>query len=150
LIIADYWKAAGINSTPYEIPKALANDQEFLNSFSGADTASNTISQEEISVVSLKLPKAELGWLGSNRGSFVDPEVDRLFDIITTSLNPTDRSSAIVGVHKRISELVPYTPTYYSVNFVLTRNQVRGPFGEPGGSGQSGFTWNAWEWELAR
>ncbi|HEY3117824.1 MAG TPA: ABC transporter substrate-binding protein [Chloroflexota bacterium] len=150
LIIADYWKAAGINSTPYEIPKAVANDQEFLNSFSGADTASNTISQEEISVVSLKLPKAELGWLGSNRGSFVDPEVDRLFDIITTSLNPTDRSSAIVGVHKRISELVPYTPTYYSVNFVLTRNQVRGPFGEPGGSGQSGFTWNAWEWELAR
>jgi len=146
LIIADSWKTAGLNATPFEVPNARARDNEFVNSFPGVQFQGNTISQEEISVVSSKLPTAELNWMGSNRGSFVDPEVDRLHNIILTSLNEGDRRQAIVAVHKRISELVPYQPLYYSAETALAKNNVKGPFGEAVGF-QSGVTWNVWAWE---
>jgi len=147
LIIADSWKVAGINSTSFEVPNSRIRDNEFVNSFPGAQIQGNTISQEEISVVSSKLPTAELNWMGSNRGSFVDAEVDRLHNMILTSLNESDRRQATVAVHKHISQLVPYQPLHYSVSTALAKNHVKGPFGEPAG-GQSGVTWNIWEWEV--
>ena len=147
LIIADNWKVAGLNSTPFEVPRARVSDDEFVNSFPGTQLQGNTINQEELSIVSSKLPTAELNWKGSNRGSFVDAEVDRLHRIIVTSLSERDRREAAVAVHKRISELVPFQPLYYSVDFVLAKNKVKGPFGVPAGI-QSGVTRNVWEWEV--
>ncbi len=147
LIIADGWKVAGLHATPFEVPSARARDNEFVNSFSGVQIQGNTISQEEISVVSSKLPTAELNWMGSNRGSFIDPEIDRLHSIILTALNEGDRRAAIVSAHTRISELLPYQALHYSVETALARNNVKGPFGEAVGF-QSGVTWNVWEWEV--
>jgi len=147
LIIADGWKLAGLNATPFEVPSARARDNEFVNSFPGVQLLGNTISQEELSVVSSKLPTAELNWMGSNRGSFVDADIDRLHGIILTSLNPSERLQAIVAVHKRVSELVPYQPLYYSAETALAKNFVKGPFAEAVGF-QSGVTWNVYEWDL--
>jgi peptide/nickel transport system substrate-binding protein len=147
LIIADGWKLAGLNATPFEVPNARARDNEFVNSFPGVQIVGNTISQEELSVVSSKLPTAELNWMGSNRGSFVDAEIDRLHNIILTSLNESERRQAIVAVHKRVSDLVPYQPLYYSAETALAKNNVKGPFGEAVGF-QSGVTWNVYEWEI--
>ena len=67
--------------------------------------------------------------------------------IIVTSLSERDRREAAVAVHKRISELVPFQPLYYSVDFVLAKKKVKGPFGVPAGI-QSGVTRNVWEWEV--
>jgi peptide/nickel transport system substrate-binding protein len=145
-IVADYWKRAGLNTTPFRVPNARRNDQEFRNHFTGTQLGSNTISQEELHVVSSKLPKAELGWLGSNRGSFSDPEVDRLHNIIRTSLNENDRRQATIGMHKRISEVVAFQPIYYIVELVLAKNKVKGPAGSAGP--QTGITWNVWDWEV--
>ena len=145
-IVADFWKTQGVNSTPFRIPNARRNDQEFRNHFPATQIGSNTISQEEIHVVSDKLPRAELNWLGSNRGSFVDAEVDRLYRIIRTSFDENDRKQAVVSVHRRISELVAYGPLFYIVELVLAKNKVRGPSGTAGP--QTGITWNVWEWEV--
>jgi peptide/nickel transport system substrate-binding protein len=145
-ILADFWKTAGVNTTPFRIPNARRNDQEFRNHFPGTQIGSNTISQEEIHVVSDKLPKAELNWLGSNRGSFVDPEVDRLYRVIRTTFDENERRQAVVGVHRRISETVAYGPLFYIVELVLAKNKVKGPSGTAGP--QTGITWNLWEWEV--
>jgi ABC-type transport system substrate-binding protein len=145
-IVADFWKNTGVNTTPFRIPNARRNDQEFRNHFPGTQIGSNTISQEEIHVVSDKLPRAELNWLGSNRGSYQDAEVDRFYRIIRTSFDENDRKQAVVGVHKRISEQVAYGPLFYIVELVLAKNKVKGPSGTAGP--QTGITWNAWEWEV--
>ena len=145
-ILADFWKTAGVNTTPFRIPNARRNDQEFRNHFPGTQIGSNTISQEEIHVVSDKLPRAELNWLGSNRGSFVDSEVDRLYRVIRTTFDENERRQAVVGVHRRISETVAYGPLFYIVELVLAKNKVKGPSGTAGP--QTGITWNVWDWEV--
>lgn len=145
-IIADYWKSAGVASTPFRVPSARRNDHEFNNHFPGTHVGGNTISQEELHVVSSKLPRAELSWLGSNRGSFVDPEVDRLHHIIRTSFSESERGQATVAVHKRISELVAFAPLFYIVELVIAKHRVKGPSGTAGP--QTGITWNLWEWEV--
>jgi peptide/nickel transport system substrate-binding protein len=145
-IIADYWKAAGLNPTPMRVPNARRNDQEYRNFFPGTQIGSNTISQEELHVVSAKLPKAELGWLGSNRGSFVDPEVDRLHHIVTTTFNENERRQAIVDMHKRLTQEVAFGPLFYLVELVVAKNKIKGPSGTAGP--QTGVTWNIWEWEV--
>jgi peptide/nickel transport system substrate-binding protein len=145
-IVADFWKRAGLNTTPFRVPNARTNDQEFRNHFPGTNIGSNTISQEELHVVSDKLPKAELNWLGSNRGSYVDAEVDRLYRIIRTTFDENERRQAVVGVHRRISEQVAFGPLFYIVELVLAKNKVKGPAGSAGP--QTGVTWNVWDWEV--
>ncbi len=145
-IVADYWKSLGANATPFRVPNARRNDQEFRNFFPGTQIGMNTISQEEVHTVSAKLPKAELGWLGSNRGSFTDPEVDRLHHLVTTTINESDRRQAIVGMHQRLTELVAFGPLFYSYEALVARNNVKGPLGVVGP--QTGITWNVYEWEI--
>ena len=145
-IVADYWKALGFNATPFRVPNARRNDQEFRNFFPATQIGMNTISQEEVHTVSAKLPKAELGWLGSNRGSFTDPEVDRLHHLVTTSINENDRKQATIAMHQRLTELVAFGPLFYSYEALIARNNVKGPQGVVGP--QTGITWNVWEWEI--
>jgi ABC-type transport system substrate-binding protein len=88
----------------------------------------------------------ETGFVGSNRGSFSDPEVDRLHKQALTSLDPRQRREATIGLHRRISELAAYTPLFYSVEVLAARNRLKGPVGNYGP--QIGVTWNVHEWEL--
>lgn len=145
-IVADYWKTLGLNATPFRVPNARRADQEFRNHFPGAQVGMNTISQEEVHTVSAKLPKAELGWLGSNRGSFVDPEVDRLHHQVITTIEEGARRQATVSMHQRLTELVAFGPLFYSYEALVARNHVKGPQGVVGP--QTGITWNIWEWEV--
>jgi peptide/nickel transport system substrate-binding protein len=145
-IISDNWKSLGINATPFRVPNARRNDQEFRNFFPGTQMGMNTISQEDVHTVSAKLPKADLGWLGSNRGSFSDPEVDRLHHVLITSLNEDERRQAVVGLHQRLTDQVAFGPLFYSYEALIARNNIKGPLGVVGA--QTGITWNVYEWEV--
>lgn len=144
-LVADNWKAAGVVSNPYRIPPARQRDLEHRNSFPGANTGSRSIHPENFDFVTEELPRADQGWLGSNRGSFVDPEVDRLHQIWTTSLREQERRDAQIALHKRMSELAGFGPLFYGVEVILARSNVRGPVGNYGP--QIGVTWNIFEWE---
>ncbi len=145
-IVADAFKAVGINSRIFIIPAARARDPEINSFFPGVQTIARTISTENFVFTSKDIPTAELRWQGSNRGSFVDPEVDRLHNIAMTSLDEQARRVATVGMHKRMSEVVGIGPLYYDVEVILARNNVKGPIGNYGP--QQGITWNLFEWEL--
>jgi ABC-type transport system substrate-binding protein len=145
-IVADAWKTAGITSVPHRVPNARRADQEYRNHFPGTQIGSNTISQEELHTVASKLPRAELGWLGSNRGSFTDPEVERYHNLVLTSFGEQELRSAMVGMHQRLTQLVAFGPLFYQVEVIAAKQRVRGPVGSAGA--QSGITWNIWAWEV--
>jgi peptide/nickel transport system substrate-binding protein len=145
-IIADSWKAAGVTSTPVRVPTARRNDQEFRNHFPGAQVGNNTIAPEDLHTVAAKLPKAELAWLGSNRGSFVDADVERFHSLILTSFNEQERRQAVIGMHRRLTELVAFGPLLYQAELIAAKQKVKGPSGTVGA--QTGITWNVYEWEV--
>jgi peptide/nickel transport system substrate-binding protein len=145
-IVADNWKRIGIGAAVYILPPARQRDREFRASFPGAHTGERTIRMDDFHLITARIPTPETGFVESNRGSFSDAEVDRLYQIVLTSFDEGARRQAIVAIHKRMSELAGYGPLYYGVEVLVARSGLKGPVGHYGP--QTGVTWNIHEWEV--
>ncbi len=145
-ILAANFRTIGIGSKEYLIPAARQRDNELRTSFPGVATTSRTTNLENFVFTSAHVPKAEQRWQGPNRGSFMDPEVDRLYEIAVRSVNQDERRRAIIGLHQRMSEQLGIGPLYFDPRILLAWNRVKGPVGNF--SGQQGITWNIYEWEI--
>jgi peptide/nickel transport system substrate-binding protein len=145
-IASDNWKSAGVNSQPSIIPAARARDGELRSSFTSASLNGRTIGPNNFVWTSSELPGPENRWAGSNRGSFVDAETDRLQRIRLTAINQKESGEATVALLKRTSEIVGVAPLIYSVEAIIARNRLKGPVGNY--VSQEGITWNIHEWEV--
>ncbi|MBM2811753.1 MAG: hypothetical protein HW416_2512 [Chloroflexi bacterium] len=137
----------GVNPNLYPIPAALERDQELRANFPGTFTNGRTIAMENFHFTTKNFPTPENRFTGSNRGSFTDPEIDRLHNITQTSFNERERRDATVALLTRLSQLVGIGPMFYQVEVIVAKNAVKGPIGNWGP--QQGITWNIYEWELA-
>jgi len=145
-IITDSWRAAGINSGIFMIPAARQRDNELRASFPSVSATARSLSADNFVFTSTQLPTVETRWQGANRGSFRDADVDRLQSIVLTSFDEGERRRATVDLQRRMADLVGIGPLYYSTEVVVARSRVRGPIGEFGG--QSGVSWNIFEWDV--
>jgi ABC-type transport system substrate-binding protein len=146
-IIADNFRAAGVNSRIYLIPSARQRDNEHRVSFPAVETTARSISADNFVFTSAMAPKAEARWQGPNRGSFADPDIDRLHNLVLTSFDPAERRQSAIALHKRMSEVVGIAGLYYDVEVILAKHKVKGPIGNYGP--QQGISWNIYEWEIA-
>ena len=145
-ILADSWKAAGINASIYMIPAARDRDHEHRASFPAVATNGRGLPLENFAFTSANLPTPALRWQSPNRGSFHDPEVDRLHVLGMTSLKESERRQAVVSLHKRMSEILGIALLYYNPGVLIAKNRLQGPIGETADAG--GITWNVFEWTL--
>jgi len=145
-ILAANFRTIGIGSKEYLIPAARQRDNELRTSFPGVATTSRTTNLENFVFTSANVPKPEQRFQGPNRGSFVDAEVDRLYDLAIRSVNQDERRHAIVALHQRMSKTLGIGPLFFDPRIVLAWNRVTGPVGNF--SGQQGITWNIYEWEI--
>jgi peptide/nickel transport system substrate-binding protein len=145
-IVSDNFRGVGVNANPYVIPAARARDGELRSSFPAAGLNGRTIGADTFVWTTENFPGPENRWQGSNRGSFADPEVDRLQKIRLTSADPNENKTATIALLRRMSELIGAVPLIYSVEVIIARNRVKGPVGNYGP--QEGITWNIYEWEV--
>ena len=145
-ILADNFKAVGINSSIFLVPSARQRDNELRTSFPALETTARSISPDNFVFTSALAPTPEARWQGPNRGSFRDAEVDRLHGVVLTSFDAGERQRATVDLHRRMTEIVGIGPLYYDVEVILARNTVKGPVGNYGP--QQGISWNIFAWEI--
>jgi peptide/nickel transport system substrate-binding protein len=145
-IVADNWRSVGANAVPNILPAARERDRELRTSFPSTQLSQRGLTINDFVFISDLIPRAETGFIESNRGSFSDAEVDRLHRLAITSFDERQRLEATVKLHQRMSELVAYAPLFYSVEVLAARNRLKGPVGNHGS--QIGITWNAFEWEV--
>jgi peptide/nickel transport system substrate-binding protein len=146
-ITANNWSGSGAKTSVFVIPSARARDNELRTSFPAAANNGRTIGPDNWVWNSDNLPTPENKWTGSNRGSFVDTEIDRLQNIRTSSLDPKERDQATIAELKRMTELVGAQPLIYSIEVIVARSNVRGPEGNYGP--QEGITWNVQDWTVS-
>jgi ABC-type transport system substrate-binding protein len=146
-VVVDNWKGAGVNGSPSIIPAARARDGELRSNFPAVNLNSRSIGPETFVWTTEGFPTPANRFVGSNRGSFTDPEVERLHRIRLTSFDERERNQATIGVLKRMTDLVGAQPLIYAVEVIVARNNVRGPVGNFGA--QQGITWNIHEWEVS-
>jgi peptide/nickel transport system substrate-binding protein len=144
-IIADNWSRLGISAAPQILAPAMERDREVRTGFPSTQLSQRGLSASDFVFISAQTP-ANTGGIGANRGSFSDPEMDRLHLLSLTSFEPGERAAATVGLHRRMSEVAGYLPLLYSVEVIAARNRVKGPVGNYGP--QIGITWNVQDWEI--
>jgi peptide/nickel transport system substrate-binding protein len=144
-IIADAWKAVGVNAGLDIVPTAQLSDPRVRSGYTGVRVGQRGPTMEGFHFVSSKIPQPPR-FNDANYGSFSHPEVDRLQDIAVTSLDEGERRWAAIEVNKVLSEMAAYIPLYYQADVLVAKNRLTGPVGP--GLNQPGVTWNIFEWEV--
>lgn len=144
-IIADAWRAIGINAGLEIVPTAQLNDTRVRAGFAGARVGQRGPTMDGFHLISMRIPQPP-AFNDSNYGSFSDPEVDRLQNLGVTSLDEAERRQAAIAMNKRLSEIAAYTPLYYQADVLVAKSRLQGPVGP--GLMKPGVTWNIFEWEV--
>ncbi len=123
-IMADAWRRAGFDTSEKVFPSSQLTDREtrakFLTMFSTDGGSLETLGTPGI-------PTAENRWTGSNRGSWSNPEYDRLVSAWESTLERGARNQLMVQMARIYSEDLPSTPIWYQVTPVVYAQNLTGP-----------------------
>jgi peptide/nickel transport system substrate-binding protein len=98
-IIADFWKAVGVQAAIQPIPPSRLGDREYLASYPGAllsGPPANRLHEDRYH--SRSISSAATRWAGTNRFGYSNPRVDLLLDQLSTTLSAQER----VGIHQQL------------------------------------------------
>jgi peptide/nickel transport system substrate-binding protein len=129
-IVTDYWRAARVNASISVIPAARQRDLEMRVSFPAVSGTARSMTLDNFVFTSANFPTAEAHWQGANRGSFSDPEVDRLHDLAMTSLQERPRREATIALHRHMSGVLGIGLLHQNPKLLVAKHKVRGPLGE--------------------
>jgi ABC-type transport system substrate-binding protein len=145
-IIADYWKRAGANATLFTVPRALTNDPEYRTSFPAVGLSSHSYNRDFLGTVNVTTEQAatvQNRWTGKNRGTYSNPELDRLYATYLSTIDPSRRDDLAVDIERIFSSDVAQGLLFYIPQVAAVRTGLSGikpPI-------RGGYAWNIWEWE---
>jgi ABC-type transport system substrate-binding protein len=145
-IVADGLNRLGIQTTQNALSEIAQRDQQYRTSFPGINLTARSIRVPGTMVLwtSGSCPNPQQNFVGDNRGCWKNPEFDRWFQVASTSLDETERTSAIAaGLRVLTSDVGVLGMSYNSENIAVRKGLV-GP--GPRSSEQVGETWNIFEW----
>lgn len=147
-IISDNWKAIGVNVEQVVLPSAQTRNNELRASFPSFDTTAIPVTFENTTqrVYGPTCPSEGSRWAGGNRGCYVNPEMDRLIDTLTTTIDPADQRRIYRDVVKLQTEDLPVLPLYFNVQVTVFREGVLGVKGDT--KPRTSVTWNVAEWDI--
>jgi peptide/nickel transport system substrate-binding protein len=146
-LMADTWRKLGFDVKEIAWTPALGQDNQVRNTFPGLSTTSTTQGEAALAEYrSDRIPTPENRWRGTNRGPWPGtPEYDRLVDVFETSLDRNERTQAVIGMTKILTEDCVVINLYWKLNAQAVANGVTGPrLTDPEGTPE----WNLHEWEL--
>jgi peptide/nickel transport system substrate-binding protein len=140
-ILADTWQQAGFEVRPNVLPAAALRDNQLRSSFPALYVASSSRLE---SFASSSIPTAANRWTGGNRGAWVSPEYDRLWQSFNGTLEPAARTQQAIQMLKLLSDEVPAWVLYYNPSVAAHLATLRGP----DSASLNSDVWNVHEWEL--
>jgi len=144
-IVADYWKQAGVTASPFLIPRARADDNEYRASFpaTAINTHTNQILAERMR--SENAPSLANRFSGRNRGTYVNPELDRLYQRFEVTIDQTQADDLLLEMDRILTAAVAPGLLHYQPFFLAALKRVQGVKLASGGTK---YLWNIWEWTL--
>jgi peptide/nickel transport system substrate-binding protein len=128
------------------IPQSRIRDLEYRASFPGMASGSLPVGLPRALDFgsSAQCANAERRYAGVNRGCWTNPEFDRMYDTVTTALDPAARADALIRALRIVTEEVGVIGLAYQTQAFAVRNGLVGPVSR--WPSQSGSTWNIHEW----
>lgn len=145
IMAADLTKL-GMQVAQTVVPQSRIRDFEYRVTFPGLNNTAQSIANPGwLNVATTEqCAAAERRFVGSNRGCWKNPEYDRLYLLASSSLDPNERSSAVLQALKILTEDVGVFGLAYNSENIAVRKGLVGP--GPRWPAQVGNTWNIHEW----
>ena len=122
-IHADGLRRQGFDVTEHVVPAGQVQDNQVRSSFPAlSSTSAGRVDQ----AASDQIPRPETRYQGSNRGSWSNPEFDRIIAAYNTALARSERNALLVQAAKIYSEEIPSIQLYYNVDVLAHVSALRG------------------------
>jgi peptide/nickel transport system substrate-binding protein len=141
--IADDWKPLGVEARVHNIPSSRTGDREYEAGHVGAFVTNVNVSQYWTNRLhSSRIPSAATRWVGNNRGGYVNPQVDVLYDRLVATIPPNERTALEREMVRLVMGGLVIMPFYWETNPVLKLAGVKDHMM------RSGFnTWHFFDWD---
>ena len=143
-IIADYWRQVGVNGAPLLISGINRRDDEYRASFPATQLQGGS-SGYLTDLYTLNAPSPANRFRGSqNRGTYSNPEYDRLYNLQLTTLDPARRDDILVELERHTTTNLAAGFMVYDAAPLVALSRVKGiknankELGNP--------FYNIWEW----
>ena len=143
-IIADAWKAIGVEARLYVVPTALVGDREYRSKLPGAGLTSLPHRRLTTDPFHSRSIASETNrWSGPNRSGYAKPRVDEVLDRLAVTIDPLER----ITLHRQLLQEqmgdVALMPLYWIADPVLALRGVKGI--QDNSTVES--TWNIFQWD---
>ncbi len=145
-IITESLRRAGIDAQPFVLSLVAGRDNEVRATFPGMTQVGLSVRPETIeNYLPGQIGTPANRWRGNNRGGWVSPEIDRLWDAYNSTLAPQERTQRLVDIARLASEQLPIFIMYPNIRVRAFTANLTGPdIGSPGTLPQ----WNVTNWQL--
>jgi len=145
-IMAANWRTAGFDIQENVMPVAQAQDGQARATFPAMFTNQTVPGSTMIaSLGSANIPRAENHWNGGDRGSWTNPQYDRLAAAYNTTLDRNERIHLIAQLATAISDDVGYISINFEPGITAFTAALTGPATV---SAQGSIGWNVQTWQL--
>jgi peptide/nickel transport system substrate-binding protein len=141
-ILVDSWRRAGLDAQPTVLPTAALRDGQLRASFPALYIASSSRLE---SFISASVSGPTNRWTGSNRGAWVNPEYDWIYNAFNTTLDPETRITQAVQMLKILSDDIPAYVLYFNPSVAGFTSAVKGP----DNASLNTDLWNIHEWVVS-
>jgi peptide/nickel transport system substrate-binding protein len=145
-VIADNWRAIGLDVDEVVVPTQLVRDREYRNTRPGFEVLQ--VSNEADSFQhfhSSGIPTAQNTYLGMNRSRYASPELDALIDSYFRTVPRPERMAVLREVVRHTSEQLPFLGIFYGTSHTLIGNRISNAGGRNANATEG---WNAEQWDL--
>jgi len=127
-IIADQWKAVGVETDLQVLTPVLAESSEYLAKRPGVAMISPSGRQYYgPRLLSSRIPREENRWTGNNRGNYRNPVVEGIVNEIAVTIDPTRQQELHQALVREFVEPVGIMPLFWQTVPVLMLKGVTTP-----------------------
>jgi peptide/nickel transport system substrate-binding protein len=147
LSVSDYFRRAGIASDPFLIPQAQRDDREFGATFPGTRLWRQNNSIYDLDrYTSAQATLPENRFSGSNRGRYMNPELDALIGKYQITVSEKDRVPLLGQIVHHMTDQVTIIDLWYNAEVIAVSSRLRNVGNKKTGEANQG--WNAYTWDV--
>ncbi|MBM2809511.1 MAG: hypothetical protein HW416_270 [Chloroflexi bacterium] len=145
-VLASMWRQVGFEFGESVLTVADSQDAEVRASYPSVFTTSMTQGETAmVGITSDGIPTAQNRWRGNNRGSWSNPEYDRLVTQLESTLDAAQRGQLVAQIARVHSEDLPAISLFFRPLPYAYTSAVRGIGMVPP---EGNVAWNIHDWEL--
>ena len=145
LVVANNWKAVGINSDVHRLSPQETRDAELRSTFAGVSYGRRAFTLDDMIWMSAQVPRPENRWAGQNRAGYVNPVLEELWPKALGTLDQKEREGLLIQALQTMMDDAVVTLTHQQPSVIAYNANAVGPE-MPDDGVAVGALWNVWEW----